>query len=785
MARRRKSRRRPEAPLDIRAAAEPDSLRICGEAADFELLAADRPAGDGKPALKKFSMTGYTGGAMNVGFGMPVVVDLQGMTVLRQANPILMSHDPSAIVAHTTAVDVSAQRVKVAGVMSGVGPAAQEVQALAANGFPWQASIGASIQQREYVDAGKTVQVNGRNFTGPLMVARKTVLGEVSFVPIGADQNTSATVTAKHTEGGPVNFEQWLKAAGLDPATLTDAAKAQLKAAYEAEVKAKANPVQAPAPGTPATPATPPVDFAAEVQKQIQAGREALAAETKRVGEIQVRCRRHGVTEVEIDGADGKKAKVALEAHAIQAGWTPDQAELHALRAARPVVPGGHVYSTTTPEVSEAVLEAALLQAAKHEFHLQDDSFYFDQVQGQAVRRVPERLQREAQGEIKARYTDQVQQAAHTAFRGRMGPQQLFRVAFRASGHHRELDFSGEMGVKAALTTWDHMERERVIRAEGSSNLSIANVLANVLNKFALQGYLFVEQAWREICAIRSVNDFKPSKSINLLGDVMFKQLGPSGELENASLGDQAFANQAQPFGRILTIPWTHLVNDDLGMLTGAPLKIGQGAGLALNDAIWTLWKQMAAGTTLGDDGTAFWRTSSSAVVGKVSGPNKITGGTSALSSTALKLAKALFDKQTDPNGNPLGFDGMMPTLLFPPSLWQVATELVRFSQLVYGGGSAALQPQGNVWAGTFKPVMSRYIENANYGNTATGWWILFNALALAVIEVAFLNGVDTPAVLQAGPDYQFDKLGISIRGTMPFGANAQNFRGGVFAVGT
>jgi hypothetical protein len=42
------------------------------------------------------------------------------------------------------------------------------------------------------------------------------------------------------------------------------------------------------------------------------------------------------------------------------------------------------------------------------------------------------------------------------------------------------------------------------------------------------------------------------------------------------------------------------------------------------------------------------------------------------------------------------------------------------------------------------------------------------------VIEVAFLNGVDTPAVLQAGPDYQFDRLGISIRGTMPFGVNQQ-----------
>jgi hypothetical protein len=80
---------------------------------------------------------------------------------------------------------------------------------------------------------------------------------------------------------------------------------------------------------------------------------------------------------------------------------------------------------------------------------------------------------------------------------------------------------------------------------------------------------------------------------------------------------------------------------------------------------------------------------------------------------------------------------------------------------------------------------MSRYPENAGYGNSTTNWWLLYDPAALPVAEVAFLNGVDTPAVLQAGPDYQFDKLGISIRGTMPFGSNVQNFRGGVFMAGS
>ena len=35
--------------------------------------------------------------------------------------------------------------------------------------------------------AGKPVTVNGRTFEGPMYVARRTLLGEISFVDLGAD----------------------------------------------------------------------------------------------------------------------------------------------------------------------------------------------------------------------------------------------------------------------------------------------------------------------------------------------------------------------------------------------------------------------------------------------------------------------------------------------------------------------------------------------------------------------------------------------------------------------
>lgn len=792
-------------------------------------MAAGKPVaikaaeGEGQgPRLKRFEGVAYTGAPMvPEGWKVPVIVDLGGVIVPSQQRPALRQHDPNNLVGHTESVVVDERGIHVAGVLSGEDRHVDSVAVPAANGFRWQMSIGANPVRRELLKEGDEAEVNGRTVVGPMVISRETELGEISFVPLGADGETSATVMASKgrfhmfaKEALKLARAQGVKAAlnysDEDIEKMTEEeAKAALKKCMKGSPEAESEDDEDLEGEEEVREETDLEDeedrpaksgkkakIRASGRKPIKAGkrspaaqfreemRKEYAAEARRVARINATVQQYGVRTVAVDGKD-----VDLAAHAIENGWTADRTELHALRASRAsasVGNGPHVYSTSNPELSEAVLEAAVLHAGRHQFKLNDDDFYAEPTpDGKGtMRRIPAHLQAETQRELRGRYTDKVQQHAHTLFKGRIGLQQIFHEAFRASGVREPLDFRSEQGVRSILATWHHLEPGSLIRAEGASNLSIGNVLSNVQNKYALQGYLFTEQAWREFCAVRSVNDFKDSKSINLLGDVMYKQVGPIGELEQASFQDQAFANRAKLYGLIGTIPYTHIVNDDLGILSTVPLKIGQGAGLALNDNIWALWKSMAAGTVNGDDGNAFWRTTSSAAFPQYK-PNKMSGAGSALSATALQTAKAMFDNQVDPNGNPLGFDGTTPVLLHGPSNYMNATALMQASAIVYGGATAALQPNVNVWQGQMKPVMSRYVENARYVNSATAFWVLFNPVALAAIEVAFLNGIDTPAVLTAGPDYQFDKLGISIRGTMAFNANQQNFRGGVYSVGS
>ena len=148
----------------------PSSLRIvCDDAATITLAAADPPVeGDDKPTLRKFSMTAYTGGAMRLGgWPYPVVVDLAGMRVTRKSRPILKDHDRGSIVGYTDDITITDKSLQVAGVISGVGVTAQEVIATSENGFPWQASLGASADKVVFIPEGKTAKANGRDHQGP------------------------------------------------------------------------------------------------------------------------------------------------------------------------------------------------------------------------------------------------------------------------------------------------------------------------------------------------------------------------------------------------------------------------------------------------------------------------------------------------------------------------------------------------------------------------------------------------------------------------------------------
>jgi hypothetical protein len=291
-------------PIEAEAESVPSSLRIvCDDAATITLAAAETPEA-GKPALRKFSMTAYTGGAMRLGgWPYPVVVDLAGMRVTRKSRPILKDHDRASIVGHTDDIMVGDKTLSVAGVISGVGSTAQEVIATSENGFPWQASLGASADKIVFIPEGKSATANEREFKGPIYIARKSTLGEVSFVALGADDDTEARVAASQIQDG--DGDEGLEV--VEP--------------VNASLNMSKKPIQQRSP--------------------VSDMRFEAAAESRRIAGIRKLCA-------------GSHADI--EADAIEQGWSTTKTELAVLRSERPKAPD---QSQNHPRYTREILEAA------------------------------------------------------------------------------------------------------------------------------------------------------------------------------------------------------------------------------------------------------------------------------------------------------------------------------------------------------------------------------------------------------------------------------------------
>jgi len=526
-----------------RSSRPPRTLNLCAPVEGW--LEAAPAAGDAQAAnLRRFSMVAYTGGPMVLaGWPHPVVVDLAGLQVAGgglKSRPILKDHNRSLIVGHTDAVKVEGSQLLVSGVISGAGPVAREIVESSRNGFPWQASLGAVAGQMEYVPKGRKAAANGREFEGPVLIARRSTLGEVSFVALGADDNTSAAVAAgaaHRVKEDDMTFEQWLEARGFDPASLTETQKSSLQALFEADATATG--------GTDADPdGSGGEDENTDAPTMIARLRAETVAETRRIAEVRRICAAGG----------GRHAEI--EAKAIAEGWDADRTELAVLRADRPTIAAGGIRGDKDHAQAGRALEAALcLSAGLPE--KQVGQWYDEKTMNLAVGR------------------DLRGAGLHT----------LIYETIRAVGEHVRPGRVDNETIRAAFSA----ERRLIQAAGGFSTISLSGILSNVANKTMLAAYTAVESVVGFFCAETDVNDFKEVTRYRLTGNGVFEKVGPDGELKHAGLSEQAYTNKVETYGRMIVLNRQMMINDDLGAFLQIPRIIGRMSALKREEAVFEL----------------------------------------------------------------------------------------------------------------------------------------------------------------------------------------------------
>jgi hypothetical protein len=327
------------------------------------------------------------------------------------------------------------------------------------------------------------------------------------------------------------------------------------------------------------------------------------------------------------------------------------------------------------------------------------------------------------------------------------------KVLEAAHKARREISL-GEVLIQAAVSNgYDGPRRVnastlRPILAAAWATHSISGILSSTVNKFLLAGFDTVESAWRSISSVRSVNDFKTINQYRLNGAFSFEKVANGGELKNAAASDETRTISAETYGIMTSVTRTDLINDDLGALTVVPQRIGRGGALKLNDVFWAEFL---------NDSTFF----------TVAKGNKKTGST-ALGLAGLKESLALYRKLKDSDGKPMATQPRV--LLTPVDLEITAAELMNSIQI--SSGNTAGQPSTNVFAGRYEVVSSTYLTDAN------DYYLLASPADLPVMEVAFLNGVQSPIVETAEAD--FNVLGVQMRGYFDFGCAKAEDKAGV-----
>ena len=381
---------------------------------------------------------------------------------------------------------------------------------------------------------------------------------------------------------------------------------------------------------------------------------------------------------------------------------------LQATREQRPSVPAGHIAASIPDGVNADMVRAASLCMNA----------------GMSTASLEARFKEPGVGGevLSASQIDAVLQAAHSTRRN-VSLVQLIVEAARTNG----LDVPGYR--------IDANNAGPILRAAFSTH-NIGNVLGTAYGKFALESFMAPEDPWREMTQVRPVNDYKEITGVRAGGDFRLKPLTDAGKIRDAELSDETRSISADMFARMASLTIKDITNDDLGRLQSLGSDLGNGAITALLEDYWTTFEA--------NNSTYFTAVTPAAG--------------NALSLASLDTADTTFSDMVDSFGNKAVVE---PTiLLVPAALKNAAMELMRGTVLITGKDTT--RTNLNVFAGRYRVIYSRYLTSK------TTWWLIGRSGSKAPMEIALLNGQETPTIQSAEAD--FNTLGIQFRAFMPWG---------------
>lgn len=294
---------------------------------------------------------------------------------------------------------------------------------------------------------------------------------------------------------------------------------------------------------------------------------------------------------------------------------------------------------------------------------------------------------------------------------------------------------------------------------ESGSTSDFPNLLGNVMYRSLIDWAKQVPDAWRQYSAIGDLTDFRPATRIVGYESEDLLPVGEDGVYQDSKLADAAYTVQLGTYGRAFSINRNVIINDDLNYIKAQPKRFGRAAARSIAKFVAQTLLEGNANTF---DGNALFGTAHS---------NNDSGAGSVLSSANLQKAIQALKNQTV-----LGvFHTITPRWLLIPSGLEFAAKQILNSAIIVAAGSSTTNVP--IYAGN-----ANVLQNAlgliidPFLTVATQYYVLADPAEAPILDVAFLQGKQTPDLLVERPvmmnlaggddpyEFEFDVMRYKVR---------------------
>ncbi|HBA7550976.1 TPA: Clp protease ClpP [Escherichia coli] len=311
--------------------------------------------------------------------------------------------------------------------------------------------------------------------------------------------------------------------------------------------------------------------------------------------------------------------------------------------------------------------------------------------------------------------------------------------------------------VDRGISVGGFLNRSQVVNAAFThSSSDFSHILAGGAEKSVLKGWQDSGETFQKWTRSGSLSNFHEAKRVGLNGFSKLDKVPEGAEYKYITTSDKGVPIALATYGNIFSVTRQAIINDDLTKLTTIPMAMGRAAARTVGNLVYLL----LTGNGKFTDGKALFHADHKNLIAKD------------MDMEGLNEARKLMRLQEDANGDSLNITPAF--VLVPAALESAAHRAILSSSSLFPVDGEGTINQNPGIINVVKDMAEVIVEPRLDKNNNKEWYVAA-AKGMDTIEVAYLDGIDTP-YLEEQEGFTVDGVAWKVR--IDAGVAALDYRG-------